>query len=74
MIVRDNDVGLAVNSAFEDAVVVRIGRNQIEYRLRDNNLSYLGNQADSLLKVGLGPSEIRPKDLGDLPDNWDGHQ
>lgn len=74
VIVRHYEVGFAVNGAFEDTVVVRIGRDQIECRLRDDDLCDLRNEADTLLKVGFWPCEVRPKDLGDFPDDWHGNE
>lgn len=73
-IVRHYEIGFAVNGALQDSVVVRIGSDEIECCLRNDNLCDLGNQADAPLKVGFWPCEIRPKDLVDFPDNGRGDE
>ena len=68
VIIRDDEVGRTVNGAFENAVVIRIGGNEIKAGTRHDHLGNLRDQADAPLKVGLGPTKITPQDFGDLPD------
>jgi hypothetical protein len=74
VIIRHYEVGLAVNSAFENAVVVGIGGDEIKCCLRDDNFCDLGNQTDVTLNVRFGPCEIRPEDLGDFPNDGCGDE
>lgn len=55
VIIRHYEVGVAVNGAFENAVVVEIGGDEIKRCLRDDNLCDLGNQTDVPLNVGFWP-------------------
>lgn len=59
-IVRDDQMGLAVHGAFKNAVVIRIGGNDIKVGLCDDHLGNLCNQANAPLKVRLTPTKIPP--------------
>src|SRR5438067_1945722 len=67
----DLNRGLPIDGAFENAVVIRIGGNEIEVGLCDDNLRNLGDQADTPLKVRFPPTKIPPQDLRDLHDYGD---
>lgn len=68
VVVRDDEVRLTVNGAFENAVVIRVGGNEIKSGRCDDHLRNLCDQADAPLKVGLRPTKIPPQHFGDLPD------
>ena len=46
VVVRDDQGSLAVNGAFEDAVVIRIGGNEVKAGLRDDHVRNLCDQAE----------------------------
>src|ERR1022692_1052391 len=60
---------LAIHRAFENAVVIRIGRHHAEDAARDDNARGLGDHADHHLHAVFPPCEIAPQNLGHLPDN-----
>ena len=52
---------LAIHRAFENAVVIRIGRHHAEDAARDDNARGLGDHADHHLHAVFPPYEIAPQ-------------
>ena len=69
MVVRNNEIGIALRGALQNPIIVRIDGHDLQSGSRRNDSRHLCDHSNSSLNPVLGPTEARAQYLGQLPNH-----